>query len=227
MTTPPECQALEAQHNALTAQIADLNAHMLQGPDDPHPGKPDPETLAEKRQAIKELDDVNKQFESCMVAHGRLPDLYANFAGNVTLTIQDPNPKIKGPFHLGTTIRLVFWHWDRTTLQVVSFPPVSVGPFDAGPGTDTITVTMIGAASGGYASATGTFWLTLGLHFHHSAFGAGDSDISVHLSSANAGGAALDAAGNVTISGTATFRGGYLGDDQATFLVAGNITPHP
>jgi hypothetical protein len=66
------------------------------------------------------------------------------------------------------------------------------------------------------------------LHFHHSFFGAGDSDIAFQLSSGHPGGSDLDfSTGKLAVSGTSTFQGGVLGGDNATLLVPGTISPVP
>jgi hypothetical protein len=227
MTTPTQCQALESEKEDLTARIESLNQHVLQGRDDPHPGKPDPEVLSEKRGLVHELGLVDKKLQACMVNAGGKPTSNALFAAVVTLTIQHSDPRIQGPFHRSTTIALIFWEWDHSTVGVTNFPIISAGPFDVPTGTDTILVSMTTWGSGTFDSSTGALTLDLPLHFHHTFWAAGDSDITFHLSTGAPQGSALDAAGQVTVAGTATFQGGYLGGHAATVVARGTISPLP
>jgi hypothetical protein len=228
MSTPTACQTLATKRADLKKQIAIRNATLIQGKHDPHPGKPDPEILGEKSAMVKELAGVQKNYETCMLANGPKRELKATFAGQVTLTIQDSNPAARGPFARSVSIGLLFDRWEDT-LQVTSFPAITVGPFSVPGGSDTITITLTGAtpAIGTFNAATGAFELSLALHFHHSNAFAGDSDITLHLSSKNAGGVPLDAAGNVVVAATSTFQGGFLGGDKTTAIVKGKISPWP
>lgn len=227
MNIPAACQPLQNQREALMKQMVDVDAVLIQGPHSPHPGKPEPAELAEKKGLMKQLAVVDGKLSSCMLAHGGKPDLNSIFTGLATLTIADSNPQIKGPFHLSAKLGLFFPAWDHSTLTVINFPAIVVGPFSVPTGTDKITVTMNGSASGAFNPTTGKLNLTLALHFHHSFWAAGDSDITFKLSSGNPGGSAVNAAGHVALAGTSTFQGGYLGGDKATIVVSGNLSPRP
>jgi hypothetical protein len=229
MKTPSSCQPLEGKVAALKSQIAALSAMLVQGPEDPKPGKPDPEVLAEKQALVKELTATYQKFSACMISHGGKLPVNTMFTGTVTLTIQDSNPQIQGPFVHDVSMGLLFHEWDHSTFEVTSFTPIVVGPFSVPGGTDTIDITMPNLGGSGKLNlTTNAMSITLpALRFHHSHWAPHPSNISFKLSTSNPGGAALDAAGNVALAGTATFQGGYLGNDSATAIAKGIITPRP
>jgi hypothetical protein len=143
------------------------------------------------------------------------PSREASFAGVAILTTSRPDAR--GPFESPVTADLCIDANGGVTVTSVYVEPVQFGSV-------TCAVTLLpGRWSGTYAS--GTLRLVLGLHLSLNVLrGAEDSDITVTLTTYG-GASQRPASGAVTVAGTATFQGGYLGGRLATFAVNGEIIP--
>lgn len=183
------------------------------------------QTSAEVRKnspTAKKIAALQKDYADCLKKNGGLTALDATFKG--TATMQTSNSDAPGPFKQNVNIGLHFSDWDRRDISVTSFPPISV-TFDVGfpVGEVTTTVSLQGIASGKFDPVANTITLNLSLFFHHSTSLAGDSTLDLVLNTDSP----LDAAGKITVSGTSTFKDGYLGGDTCWMTVAGTISPHP
>ncbi|KAF0249206.1 MAG: Uncharacterized protein FD167_1392 [bacterium] len=69
MGLPNSCQQIVNKIKALQAQIKQiqLSAGYTQGPDDPHPGKPDPESLAEVKALQAQIAKLKLSLNSCIL----------------------------------------------------------------------------------------------------------------------------------------------------------------
>jgi hypothetical protein len=214
-----QCQPIEAQISADVQQIQAIenSPGYIQGPNDPHPGRPDPESLMEVKALWRQVATLSRQLDDCVIQKcGGKPDLNSTFPGTATLTIPAIPISVPNSFAMG----LLFHKYFHAQVDITSF---STPPFPV-PGTsDTVTVSMSGRGYGTYAS--GTLELTLPLHFHNSLWYVPDSDVTFFLSTA--GGQSVDSAGNATLTGNGTFSGGRLNGDAGTLTLAGTITPPP
>ena len=59
------CNSLEGQLNVLRQQYAALGDRLIQGPHDPHPGKPDPLLEEEYRAKAREIAGKERELEAC------------------------------------------------------------------------------------------------------------------------------------------------------------------
>lgn len=167
----------------------------------------------------------SKELDACIIknCNGK-PDLNAKFTGQAVLTTS--NDHAHGPFtNNGVSIDLLFRKFFHETFDVTFFKPIVPPPFPTPVGQNTTTITMKSAK--GTFDNSGKVVLDITLHFDHSLVLAGDSDITFRLSTESAQGKRMDAAGKLTLAGTAEFDGGFLDGDSATLVVFGSITPHP
>lgn len=227
---PDPCEPIQQQIAKLRKQIADIHSSpgYIQGPTDPHPGKPEPELLAEVAALHAKLHQKNLQYDACKLSNGGKPSLSATFEGTATLTTTSGHAK--GPFNKKTTIGLVFHKYDHKTFGITSFPAIVVGPFDVPGGTNTTTVTLTTSADPVCDPSTGRLSLSVTLHFDHSHPFAGDNDITMVLSTeaGSLGASRLDADGDITLAGEGTFKGGFpLGGEKGRLVLKGKISPQP
>jgi len=214
----------------LQEKIQDIQSRpdYIQGENDPHPGKPNPVLLAQVKKLLQQSTAKFGAWHKCELnIPGNLPNLNATFTGKATLTTSNGNAP--GPFVKNVSLSLLFHEFHHTEFHITSFPPIVVGPFSVPGGlSNTTTITMTGTAQGTCNPSTGILKLPLSLHFHESNLFAGDSDLTVTLSTeTKPGGSRMDAAGNISIKGTGVFQNGVLGGDTGTLLVKGKISPHP
>jgi hypothetical protein len=223
------CASIKQAADGLRHQIEQiqLSPGYIQGPHDPHPGRPDPEMLAEVKALWTQVAKKNAEYNTCELSNGGKPDLLATFASTATLTTT--NAAAAGPFARSVSLGALFFHYQHTTLSVTAFPTITVGPFQTPLGSNTTTVTMSSGGQGTYDPATGLLTVSLTLHFHHTIGLAGDSDLPLTLSTESMApkGSRLSATGAITLAGSGFFQGGFLGGDRASLALAGTITPHP
>jgi gas vesicle protein len=167
----------------------------------------------------KKLAAKKKEYNKCIIDNGGQVALSATFTG--TATLKTSNSNAKGPFNKNVNIGLFFSVWDRKDISITSFPKISV-TYDTPIGKVTTTVTM-NSGSGTFNSAQNRISLDLVLAFHHSTNLAGDSTLTIALNTDSP----LTAAGNITVSGSSKFKGGYLDGDTCWLTVKGKISPHP
>ena len=167
-----------------------------------------------------QINAKRKQYNDCLAANGLKPALNATFTGKATFTTSDPDAS--GPFERSVTIGLYFSELDNKFVSVTSFPTISVS-YPTPIGEVTTTVSLNGTASGTFDSVASSISLTVPLFFHHSTDFAGDSTLTIKLTST----APIAADGKVTVSGSAVFKDGYLGGETCWLTVVGKISPRP
>jgi hypothetical protein len=70
--------------------------------------------------------------------------------------------------------------------------------------------------------------INMTLHFKHSLPVAGDSDLPITVSTDNSGGSRVNAGTrHVTLAGTGTFVGGFLGGSTGTLIIDGSLSALP
>jgi hypothetical protein len=69
MGIPALCQKILNEVKSLESQIANIQKSpgFIQGPKDPHPGKPDPESLAEVKALEKKIAADISAFQACLL----------------------------------------------------------------------------------------------------------------------------------------------------------------
>jgi hypothetical protein len=115
------CEPIRQEFLALEKQIQQIQSEpgYIQRPKDPHPGKPDPESLAEVKALWQKVAAKIAQWNACEVTlPGHKPDLSATFNGTATLTTSDSNAP--GPFVQNISIGLLFHKFDHTTFDVTN-----------------------------------------------------------------------------------------------------------
>ena len=167
----------------------------------------------------KQVAAKQKEYNKCLTDNGGLVALNATFRG--TATLKTSNADAKGPFTEEVTIGLHFSDWDRHDVTITSFPPISV-TFETPIGENTTTVSLI-QATGQYSPSAKKITLGCLLSFDHSIQVAGDSTVNIQLQTKST----LNSKGDITVEGTSTFEGGFLGGDTCWLTVKGNISPHP
>lgn len=223
------CASLQQQVSAIQSQILAIQAApgYIQGPHDPHPGRPDPESLAQVKALLLQSEQKSGALRTCELEHGGKPDLSTHLVGQATLTTTDSSAK--GPFTQNVSIGLLFHEFDHTIFDVTSFPAIVVGPFSTPVGNNTTTISLTGSVQGTFNPTSGSLSMKLPLHFHESLLVLSDSNLTITLSTEtlHPAGSRLNAAGHLTLTGSAIFQSGVLGGDVATLTVAGTIAPRP
>jgi hypothetical protein len=134
MIVCPPCQHIEQQITDLIQQIdAILNSPgYIQGPTDPHPGRPDPESLREVKDLWKQAGALENQLSTCIIAQcGGLPDITATLDGTATLTGTAEGM----PFSASATVKgsLLFHKFDHSNYDILSLTltpsSTTIGPF--------------------------------------------------------------------------------------------------
>ncbi|HEX7296909.1 MAG TPA: hypothetical protein VF251_14235, partial [Pyrinomonadaceae bacterium] len=140
----------------------------------------------------------------------------------------------RGPFKTDFTAGLRF-SGNRCRVVVGNFPAIRLKVDDVpGIGTVEVTVTHVGGGVGTFHPVSGKLTVPIKLHFHYDTIFVGDDEAFFHLTTetvptdtGEASGTRVDADGNVTLVGTATFSGGYLDGKKGGLLVQARLTPRP
>jgi hypothetical protein len=236
------CQPIENEIIDLRHQIEQIQSSpgYIQGPNDPNPGRPDPEMFREVQALSHAMAIKSIELDQCIIAKcGGLPDLLATLTGTFSIaTTSHGSPFGEAPTF---TSSLLFHKYDHSQYDILSLalapPPLvvpivtTVGPFTSRT-TDTVTIAMVGSGSGTYDSSTKVMTAVIDLSIHHSYKPAGDSTIRFTLSTspnASPPGSPLDSTGpgHVTLAGSGVFVNGWLDKSTATLVIAGTIAPHP
>lgn len=171
----------------------------------------------------KKLAAKQKEYDKCVIDSGGALAVNATFTG--TATMKTSNSKASGPFNQKISIGLYFSEADTKTeprdVEITSFPSIPV-TYDTPIGEVTTTVSKQ-SGSGSFNPKTNKITLDLGLLFKHSTILAGESTLAITLKTESP----LTAKGNITVSGSSKFQGGYLGGDTCWLTVKGTISPHP
>jgi hypothetical protein len=195
---------------------------------DPLSDKLAPELQPKIKGQWRKITNKSPKHAVCLLtAHENKPDQIVVFKGETVLTTNDSHAK--GPFKQSISIQMHFHENNQNIFDVIGFTPIITNSFPVPRGSNTITISLKGAAIGLFDPATGILKLALPLHFHENHFLAGDSDITFLLSteSLNPKGSRLDSAKHVTIGAAATFQSGFLGDKTGALTVKGTLTPYP
>lgn len=175
----------------------------------------------EVKDLLKQIQKAQQQLDQCVISKcGGLSTLFAHFTGIATMTTS--NSDAKGPYKEKINAAVNFLKYDRKHLTIY-LSPITVGPFKVPGGTNTTTIT--GEGVGVVNSQTGSMTITLGLYFKQSHDLAGDSNLTITLSTSS--GSPLSATGAVTVNGNGKFKDGFLGDDNCTMTIQGTILPRP
>lgn len=147
-------------------------------------------------------------------------DSPAAFDGNATMTTSHPNAR--GPFNQSLSLGINLTNC-RGMISIAQFPPISV-TFPTPLGDNTTTLSMLSGGSGTFNAATGRIEIPVRLGLTNTIGLAGMSVIELTLSTENPG-ASRHSMGRATLTGSGTFRGGFLDGQTGSFVVAGSFTP--
>ncbi len=215
MDIPPQCQGIQDTIIALEAEIADVVADMKTDPD------PALKNLLHRLSA-REFD-LRDELAGCIAnSLPHFPPLEARFKGTATLSTDRSG--VEGPFSFDLRLPVLL-NETRTVITIIDFPAIRTQIFDTPVGEDQVTVTQTDGGSGGYQA--GAIELAIGLHLEHSNDLVSGSDLHLTLTT-NPPGAPVhpEPFGAVTLTGSGTFTGGYLGGANATLVVTGAIGPN-
>ena len=197
-------------------QISHLRTEMQNKKDDYRDrGNRDHKPMAAKIRKVEReyqprIAAKQREYDQCRLNHGGKPDQAVTFTGTATMTTT--NTSAPGPFVRTVTLGLTFLKFDHTTLAITNFPAIVVGPFSTSLGTNTTTVRFVNVQATIVNPNTGKMSITLLLHFTNSLPAAGASDLPITLSTENTGGSRINHNNRqVTLAGTGTFSGGFLG----------------
>ncbi len=221
---PDPCAPIQQAIQSLRLQIQQIQSSpgYIQGPHDPHPGKPDPEMLNEVKKLWTQVEQKTKDYNACELSHGGKPDLMTTLSGSFTLTVSGKDvASVSQPVSLG----MFFLKYQHTNFAITSFPVITIGPVSG----DTITAKMTGGGQGTFDPITGLMNVSVTWHVQHSNTLAGDSDLTIVLSTESKmpAGSRLTSTGMATLAGTGVFSQGHLGGDIASLVISGTIAPLP
>jgi hypothetical protein len=164
-------------------------------------------------------------------------EFVATFTGRAILLTT--HPSAPGPFIQAVSITVQFDRC-RRAVKILAFPPLVVGPFSTPVGDNTTTITLTGGGAGSFDPATGAMLLPIELHFDQS-LGfplAGDSDVTFDLTT----GTSMSPTGTFMLTGSpltdpatcaitlvaaSQFTDGYLGGEDCSLQIGGNLAPCP
>jgi hypothetical protein len=229
MQVPPECQALADEIEALEAEIRDWQEELRDAP----PGRK-PFIVRMIRRAGQEIAARRPALDACIATHNGGPTipapLQATFSGRATMTTN--NSSAPGPYEVASLVMSLIFDGFRTGVFITVFPEIATDPFNTPLGSNVSTIRKTGGGSGTYSSTTGDIVMPLQLRLDHSVeaplpFYEEDSDLSITIASTNPGGSPMNASGSITLTGSGTFVGGFLGGSSCNLTVAGVVSPHP
>ena len=89
MGIPALCQKILNEVKSLESQIANIQKSpgYIQGPKDPHPGRPDPESLAEVKVLEKKIAADISAFQACLLKFLADGYSYQSAAGQLNISI--------------------------------------------------------------------------------------------------------------------------------------------
>ncbi len=216
---PPSCQGLLTEYNNLVAERNDLSDQLKKAA-----GSEKSSIANQIKKLLPQITAAKNKLDACSSAKGK-KDLSASFSGTATMTTNNSN--VKGPFVEKISIGMIYLAFLHDQFVINSFPAITVGPFDTPAGSNTTTVSLVKADCGAADPKTGKLTVTLSLHFHESLLLAKDSDLTITISTENAGGSRLNSGGSVTLVGDGTFSGGYLDGNTTHLVVKGTLLPLP
>lgn len=147
-------------------------------------------------------------------------DLSTAFNGTATMTTSHANAR--GPFAQRISLGIGATNC-RSVLAINQFPAISA-TFPTPVGDNTATLTLIGGGTGSLNRSNGRIEIPVRLRLGNTNAFGGVSTIELTLSTENAG-ASRYASGRVTLTGSGTFRGGFLDGQTGGFSVTGEFSP--
>jgi hypothetical protein len=219
---------------SITDQIASLRTELQNKKDDfrdTDGGRDSRKPLASKinqleRDYEQRIRAKQQEYDQCRLAHGGKLDQVTTFTGTATMTTTNHNAP--GPFVQRVTIGMTFLKYDHTKVDLTSFPTITTAPFTTPVGSNTTTVTLLSVQSTSVNPTTGKVSVTMTMHFRHSLAGAGDSDLPITISTENTGGSHINTGTRaLTLAGTGTFLGGFLGGSNCTLTISGSLSALP
>ena len=192
----------------------------------------------ERARLVFELKSVGQQIsverrklERCLEQEAGLFPLTTRLIATFILTTTFDNAP--GPFEGELELEIRF-NASRTTITIISFPEIIVGPFDTPFGDNVTTVRKIGGGSGIFNAQTGSAAIPVSLRFDHSIdipFFDEDSTLLVTLSTGNVAdlqGSPLNrTTREITVVGRGTFNGGVMGGRTGSLIVSGAFETLP
>lgn len=220
--------ACEQLSNKVKSLIAERNA-LQEELKKAAPGQKPP-LAGEIKQLNKSIKQAQAELDACFIQAG-LQSLVAILSGTATLTTTHTDAS--GPFTESVTIGL-FFSPGRVTFSIVNFPAIATDPFDTSVGTNITTITLDSSKQGTSNPNTGTLTIGCTLKFDHSIdfpFYEEDSTLPIALTTGKIGslqGAPVNqTTGAVTLVGSGTFQGGFLGGKTGNIVITGTINPIP
>lgn len=219
------CDEEQSRVNDLTEEVQTLQDSL----EDAIPSQK-PHIIARIDAAQAKLGVARADLEHCLAG----TRLRAVLTASVEL--QTSNEQARGPFHVDDVAMPMLFEGDPLRLVSVSLPPIQPPPFPVPLGSNTTTISQSGTGGSTFERDTGRTIISVFLHFHHSIAIAGDSDLSVALTTEethspgnefHAVGPRVDASGNVRLVAGGKFEGGFLGGYACLITVRGGIDPSP
>jgi hypothetical protein len=220
------CQALKNELAILCSDRADLQQQLSTA------------ATGAKSELVAAIKELNKQIAAkeheldvCLSEHPDPEPLTSIFGGTYTLLINHPAVPgpISGPIQAGAV-----FNGYRSQVKITSMSELGA-TFPTPFGQNTTTVTLnphspLFQKWFDFDKTMGAIAIALPLNFDHSIVFAGDSTLDMPLGTGSMGsqqGSPLNAAGEVTLVGSAVFVDGYLGNSRADLTVVGKFEPIP
>lgn len=221
------CQSIRDQINSLRTQQRNAESDFQDDSGERGSRKPMASAINRVRREFQQrIDAKEREYDQCRLNHGGKPDEPVTFTGTATMTTTNQNAA--GPFVLAVTIDIKFLKYDHKKLEITNFPSIATAPFSTPFGSNTTTITLLSVESATANPSTGKLTLAMTLHFKHSLQAAGGSDLPITVSTDNSGGSRINqGTRHVTLTGTGTFTGGFLGGSKGTLVIDGTLSDLP
>jgi hypothetical protein len=214
LSTP--CKSQADQFAAAMQSLAKLQSspNYIQGKNDPHPGKPDPEMLREALALEAQVRDLHGKYNKCLCDAGVLPAETVTF--HASITIQSTTTKFDPSFAFAQ---------GRKHFTVLDFPVLNLTIQG-----HSVTVTLTNSKTGNFNPDTGAMDIVVSVDIDIHPDPAGSFTITNMDLSTNGSGSPVSSAGAVTLVGRGTAIGHGAGTPDSlpiTITVMGKLSPNP
>jgi hypothetical protein len=215
-TSSTPCKSQADQLAAAMQALASLQSSpgFIQGRNDPHPGKPDPEMLKEAEALEAKIRQLRNAYNKCLCDAHVLPAEAVTF--HASITVEGSTKKFESTLSFPQ---------GRKHFSIIDFPVLNLTIQG-----HTVTVTLTNSKTGNFNADTGAMDIVVSLDADIHPDPAGSFTISNIDLSTKGSGSPVSSSGVVTLVGSGTAIGHGAGTPDSlpiTITVTGTLSPNP